>query len=73
MDPRLTILAAALWIIMAIFLLEGWMEYFQAIKNKGVAVILALLVIVTAPCLMINDIMVSFLDAFFPEGWQDRQ
>ena len=67
MTPIISI-AIVLWCLMALMLLTQWMP---AIRKApvGLAVFIFFLVLLTAPALVINDIVVNFLDMCLPEGW----
>lgn len=61
-------LTIVLWLLMAAMLLIQWAFFIKEVPT-GVKFFIFILVIITAPALIISDIVTNFLDMFFPEGW----
>lgn len=59
-----------LWALIAIALLQQWIKPLKNV-SVGLAIFIFLLVFVTAPALMIANVVMSFIDMVFPEGWED--
>lgn len=69
-NPFLSI-AVVLWCLMALLLLQQWIEPIKTLPI-GTRLFVFLLVTITAPFLVVSDIIMGFLDYIFPEGWQDN-
>lgn len=63
-------ITAIMWCLVAILILEQWMGGIKT-ATPGLKIFIFFLVFVTAPFLLVNDIVVNFLDIVLPEGWQD--
>ncbi len=61
-------LAIVLWLLMAAMLLVQWTPFMKEVP-VGVKFFIFILIVITAPALIISDIVTNFLDMFFPEGW----
>ena len=59
-----------LWCTVALMLLQQWIGPLKTLKAP-VVVFIDLLVFLLAPCLLITDVFMTFLDSLFPEGWQE--
>lgn len=68
-NPFLSI-AVVLWGLMALLLLQQWIKPLKTV-TIGVAFFIFLLIVITAPCLVVSEIVMGFLDFVFPEGWQE--
>ena len=69
MVPIYTV-AAFLWLAIGIMLLEQWVSPIKSLP-ASLKIFVFLLVMITAPFLLIADIVTTFLDIVFPPGWQD--
>lgn len=67
MTPIITV-AAMLWCLMALMLIVQWMPSIRKVPI-GLAIFIFFLVLLTAPALILNDIVIGFLDMCLPEGW----
>lgn len=59
-----------LWCSIALMLLQQWVGPMQTLKG-GTIIFVVLLTFLLAPCLLITDVFMTFLDSQFPEGWQE--
>ena len=67
MTPIISV-AAMLWCLMGLMLVVQWMPSIKKV-SLGLAVFIFFLLLVTAPALILNDIIIGFLDMCLPEGW----
>lgn len=67
MTPLISV-AAVLWGLMGLMLVVQWMPSIRQV-SLGLAVFIFFLLLITAPALVLNDIIIGFLDMCLPEGW----
>lgn len=63
-------ITSILWCLMALLIFEQWIGGIRQ-APIGLKIFIFLLIFVTAPFLVINDIVVNFLNIVLPEGWED--
>lgn len=70
MDIIYLTIITILWCLIALLIFEQWIGGIRE-TSWGLKIFIFLLIFVTAPFLLVNDIVVNFLDIVLPEGWQD--
>ena len=67
MTPIISVVAM-LWCLMGLMLVVQWMPSIREV-SLGLAVFIFFLLLITAPALILNDIIIGFLDMCLPKGW----
>lgn len=67
MTPIITV-AATLWCLMGLMLITQWMPAIKRVPI-GLAIFIFFFILLMGPALVINDIVMNFLDMCLPEGW----
>ena len=64
-------IAAILWCLMALLIFEQWIDGIRQ-APFGLKSFIFFLIFVTAPFLVVNDIVVNFLNIVLPAGWDNN-